>query len=135
VTADPETLASAGARATFEVDMTAFDAGDFLKNRKLRKDFDLERHAAARFELSRLADVVRRDATFTATAAGVLSWRGKRVELVLAGRGTLDGMHLEASATFELDIRTLGLSAPRFLMFKVEDEVEVKVAIRGEAAP
>src|SRR6185436_19770620 len=45
VDADPETLASAGATARFEVDMTAFDAGDFLRNRKLRKDFELERHA------------------------------------------------------------------------------------------
>jgi len=40
VTADAETLATAGATAAFDVDMTAFDAGDFLKNRKLRKDFD-----------------------------------------------------------------------------------------------
>ncbi len=31
----------------------------------------------------------------------------------------------------DLDIRDLGLSAPRFLMFKVEDEVTVSVVIRG----
>jgi hypothetical protein len=137
IAADPEALAAVGpggTSAAFEVDMTAFDAGDFLKNRKLRKDFELEAHPRARFVLTALNDVVRAGSTFTATALGTLEWRGKRVELTLAGRGTLDDMHVEATARFELDIRWLGLSAPRFLIFKVEDEVTVAVAIRGVAA-
>ncbi len=134
IVADPDTLATAGATARFEVDMTAFDAGDFLKNRKLRKDFDLEGHPTASFELERVTSVVRDGATFTASAEGTLRWRGREVGLVLAGRGTLDDMAVSASATFELDIRTLGLSAPRFLMFKVEDEVTIAVTIRGTVA-
>ena len=135
ITADPDTLATAGATAHFEVDMTAFDAGDFLKNRKLRKDFDLEHHPRASFELGALHGVVRAGASFTATAVGTLGWRGRQVELTLAGRGTLDEMGVEATATFDLDIRRLGLSAPRFLIFKVEDEVTVEVAIRGTVMP
>jgi hypothetical protein len=143
IIADPDTLATApvlaeggpaGTSARFEVDMTAFDAGDFLKNRKLRKDFALEAHPRASFALTGLEDVVRTGAAFTATALGALAWRGKRVDLRLAGRGTLDAMAVEARATFELDIRWLGLAAPRFLMFKVEDEVTVDVAIRGVPA-
>ena len=134
IDADPDTLATAGATARFTVDMTAFDAGDFLKNRKLRKDFDLANHPTATFELRAVKDVVRQGPSFTATAEGTLAWRGKQVALVLQGRGTLDAMAMSAHATFELDIRTLGLSAPRFLMFKVEDEVTVAVVIRGEAA-
>ena len=135
ITADPDTLATAGATAHFEVDMTAFDAGDFLKNRKLRKDFDLASHPTASFWLTRITSVVRDGASFTATAEGVLAWRGRKVELVLPGHGKLDDVSVSASATFELDIRTLGLSAPRFLMFKVEDEVTVAVTIRGSVAP
>ena len=132
VEVDPDTVATtAVARVAVGVDMTKFDAGDFLKNRKLRKDFALEAHPLASFALTGLTGVVRSGATFTATARGVLDWRGVQIELVLAGRGTLDDMRVEASATFELDIRRLGLSAPRFLMFKVEDEVTVDVAIRG----
>jgi hypothetical protein len=137
ITADPDTLADVGPSGTaarFEVDMTAFDAGDFLKNRKLRKDFDLEGHPRASFVLTALEGVVRSGATFSATARGTLSWRGKQIELVLAGRGTLDDMGVSATATFELDIRWLGLSAPRFLIFKVEDEVTVAVELRGVAA-
>jgi len=153
IVADPETLAAApvlalapvpapapddarpaGTSARFEVDMTAFDAGDFLKNRKLRKDFALEAHPRASFVLTALQGVVRTGTAFTATAVGTLEWRGKRVELTLSGRGTLDAMAASASATFELDIRWLGLAAPKFLIFKVEDEVTVEVAIRGVPA-
>lgn len=137
IVADPDTLAEvgpAGTSARFEVDMTAFDAGDFLKNRKLRKDFTLEAHPRASFVLTGLQDVVRTGTAFTATAVGTLEWRGKRVELRLSGRGTLDPMAVEAQATFELDIRWLGLAAPKFLIFKVEDEVTVDVAIRGVPA-
>ena len=133
VEADPDTLATAGAAAVFRVDMTSFDAGDWLRNRKLRKDFDLEGHPQATFELRTLRDVQRDGPTFTATAEGALRWRGKEVPLVIAGKGTLDGAGLEATATFELDIRKLGLSAPRFLMIKMEDEVEIEVAVRGPA--
>jgi hypothetical protein len=130
----PDDGGPAGTSARFEVDMTAFDAGDFLKNRKLRKDFALEAHPRASFALTALRGVVQTGAAFTATAVGTLDWRGKRVELTLSGRGTLDPMAVEASATFELDIRWLGLTAPKFLIFKVEDEVTVDVVIRGVPA-
>lgn len=129
VTADPENIEQA--RATFTVDMTSFDAGDWLKNRKLKKDFDMDAHPTAVFELRGVKDVVRDGTRFTATADGLLRWRGKEVVLSLAGRGTLDDARVEASATFELDIRKLGLSAPRFLMIKMEDEVTVDVTITG----
>ncbi len=131
VEADADTLPTAGAQATFTVDMTAFDAGDFLKNRKLRKDFAMDAHPKATFELRAVRDVVRDGPTFTATADGALRWRGKEVLVTLQGSGKLDGVGVEATGTFELDIRKLGLSAPRFLMIKMEDEVTVEVTVRG----
>ncbi|MCA9676680.1 MAG: YceI family protein [Kofleriaceae bacterium] len=131
VDADPDTLATAGAKATFTVDMTRFDAGDWLKNRKLKKDFDLEGNPRATFELTAVKDVVRDGAQFTASAEGVLRWRGKEVPLVIAGRGTLDDRGLAATGTFDLDIRKLGMAAPRFLMFKMEDQVRVEVTLQG----
>ena len=131
VDADANTLATAGATATFDVDMTQFDAGDFLKNRKLRKDFDMDAHPKATFELRAVRDVVRDGPTFKATADGVLRWRGKEVLVTVQGSGKLDAMSVEASGTFELDIRKLGLSAPRFLMIKMDDEVSIDVTVRG----
>ena len=132
VEADPDAIEAA--KATFRVDMTAFDAGDWLKNRKLRKDFELDANPTATFELQRVSEVVRDGAKFTAKASGLLRWRGKEVALELAGSGTLDRERLAATARFELDIRKLGLQPPRFFVFKMEDEVTVEVEVRGGAA-
>lgn len=131
VEADADTLATAGATAVFQVDMTAFDAGDWLKNRKLKSDFEMDKYPQATFELRAVRDVVRDGAAFTATAEGAIKWRGKECLVELAGKGKLDGVGVSASATFELDIRRLGLSAPRFLMIKMEDEVSIEVSIQG----
>lgn len=131
VEADAATLATAGARVRCAVDMTKFDAGDWLKNRKLRGDYALEKHPRAEFELTGLDGVTGDGERFRATARGVLRWRGKEVPLAIAGEGTVTADRLEATGTFTLDIRELGLSAPRFLMIKMEDEVEVRVSLRG----
>jgi polyisoprenoid-binding protein YceI len=128
---DADAAAIEQAKATFSVDMTKFDAGDFLKNRKLRKDFALESHPTATFTLTRVSDVVRDGDRFTAKAEGLLRWRGKEVPLVLSGQGTLDAQRVEARASFELDIKKLGLSAPKFFVFKMEDEVTIVVSVRG----
>ncbi len=132
VDADPDAIEKA--KASFAVDMTSFDAGDWLKNRKLRKDFDMDDHPRATFELRGVSEVVRDGAKFTAKAEGVLRWRGNELVLVLAGQGTLERDRLEASATFELDIRKLGLQPPKFFVFKMEDEVTVEVSVRGVPA-
>jgi len=129
IDADPDAIEQA--KATFSVDMTKFDAGDFLKNRKLRKDFAMDDHPTATFTLTRVSDVVRDGSKFTAKAEGTLAWRGKQVVLVLSGQGTLDDKSVEAKGTFELDIKKLGLTAPRFFVFKMEDEVTVEVTVRG----
>ncbi|MEO6774086.1 MAG: YceI family protein [Kofleriaceae bacterium] len=132
IEADPDAVEAA--KATFTVDMTAFDAGDWLKNRKLRKDFALDQHPTATFTLDRVSGVVRDGAKFAATAEGTLRWRGKTVPLKLDGRGSLDASHLSASASFELDIKLLGLTAPKFFIVKMEDVVTVEVTLVGVAA-
>lgn len=129
VDADPDAIDQA--KATFTVDMTSFDAGDWLKNRKLRKDFEMDAHPSATFVLDRVSDVQRDGNKFTAKAHGTLRWRGKEVVLELAGQGTLDRDRLDARASFQLDIKRLGLQAPKFFMFKMEDEVTVEVTVRG----
>ena len=129
VDADPDAIEQA--KAKFTVDMTKFDAGDFLKNRKLRKDFDMDGNPTATFILDRVSDVKRDGDKFTAKAEGRLEWRGKSVVLTLAGQGTLDRDRVEAKGSCELDIKKLGLQAPKFFMFKMEDEVTVEVTVRG----
>lgn len=134
IDARPDTLEEQGATADITVDMTEFDAGDWLKNRKLRKDFDLAAHPRASFHLSALDDIRRDGDRFQATARGTLRWRGKTVQLSVAGEGTLTGTALEAKGVFDFDIRELGLQAPRFLMLKMEDVVAVEVTLRATAS-
>ena len=95
VDADAETLATKGATAVFTIDMTSFDAGDWLKNRKLKSDFEMDKHPTATFELRAVRDVVRDGPTFTATAEGALKWRGKEVLVELKGQGKLDGVSVQ----------------------------------------
>jgi polyisoprenoid-binding protein YceI len=132
VDADPDAIEAA--KAAFRVDMTSFDAGDWIKNRKLRKDFALEAHPTATFSLEGVSLSKRDHRAFEATATGTLHWRGKDVALQLVGRGTLDPDRLAADATFELDIKRLGLQAPKLFMFKIEDVVTVAVTIAGVPA-
>ena len=129
--ADPDAIEAA--RGQFSVDMTAFDAGDWLKNRKLRKDFEMDTHPTATFSLDAVSLLKREGDAFEAKARGALRWRGKELAIELAGKGTLDAKQLVADATFELDITRLGLQAPRFFMFKVEDVVTVAVHLTGVA--
>jgi polyisoprenoid-binding protein YceI len=128
IEADPADLA--GATAALTVDMTRHDAGDFLRNRKLRKDLHVDRYPTARFRLVRLRDVTRREGdAFAATADGVIAWHDREVEVAAAGEGTVTADRIAATARFELDVRSLGVEPPRFLMFKVEDVVAVTVTL------
>lgn len=133
VEADPDTLETAGATARFTVDMSEFDAGDWLKNRKLRKDLELSKYATSEFELREVRDVVRDGDAFTAVAVGVIRYRGREVQMQIQGKGTMTADAIEATGSFDLDIRELGMQPPKILMFKVEPEVTVSVTLRARA--
>jgi hypothetical protein len=125
----------AGAAAEVLVDMTRHDAGDFLRNRKLRKDLEVERFPQARFRLARLREVSSRGAgLFAARADGSIAWHGRDVDISAAGEGTVTDGELRATARFELDVRAFGVSPPRFLMFKVEEIVSVEVSLSARRA-
>jgi polyisoprenoid-binding protein YceI len=128
IEADPAELAAATAELT--VDMTRHDAGDFLRNRKLRKDLHVDRYPTARFRLVRLRDVADRGGgSFAATADGVIAWHDREVEIAAAGEGAVTADRIAATARFELDVRAFGVEPPRFLMFKVEEVVAVTVTL------
>lgn len=126
---------AAGATATIEVDMRAFDAGDRLKNWKLKSDLDPDRHPTARFTLSGLTVGTQSGARVDgATARGQLAWRGKATDVTASGTGTLEAATLAAEARFELDVRTLGVEPPKILMIKVDPTVSVVVTLSARAS-
>lgn len=129
IEADPEKLGVEPTRASIVVDMRSFDAGDWLKNRKIKQDLDVAAHPNAEFVLEELTNVVEEDGAFRAVAIGVLSWRGREVRIEATGVGAVSQDLIEASASFELDVTTLGVKAPKILMFKVEDVVTIDVTL------
>ena len=68
VNADPAAMADT--RAEVAVDMKTADAGDWLKNRKLRKDMDFEKYPHASFRLTGISDIVEKGARVAATLSG-----------------------------------------------------------------
>lgn len=134
VQADPAALTGAATAARFTVAMAEFDAGDWLKNRKLKGDLQLDRWPEASFELRELRDVVEADGGFTATAVGLLRYRGRELEIAIAGRGRIDAQRIEATGRFDLDIRQIGMEPPKILMFKVDPEVTVDIELIARAS-
>jgi polyisoprenoid-binding protein YceI len=132
VDATPDTLEQEGAKASFTVEMGSFDAGDWLKNKKLKSEIDPKNYPTATFELGGLDKVVKRDdGAFEVKARGLLRYRGREVELEITGSGTMDDGSIDAKGTFDLDLRDLGMKPPRFLMFKMEPELTVEVFLRA----
>jgi polyisoprenoid-binding protein YceI len=128
--ADP----AAGAQCELTVDMRRHDAGDFLRNRKVKKDLEVDRYPEARFRLEALDEVARTgEGRFTARARGTIEWHGRKVAVEARGEAEL-GAGLRATGRFELDVRDLGVAPPRFFVFKVEDVVAVEVTIAATAA-
>ena len=131
---DPD--ARDGAQAEISVDMRSFDAGDRFKNWKIKSDLDPEGHHTATFRLTRFDQIAEPTAgNFEATAAGQLAWHGRSPDIKVKGKGKIDRRAIDAQASFELDVRTLGVAPPRFLMFKVEDVVLVQVTLFAVAVP
>ncbi|HUH03494.1 MAG TPA: YceI family protein [Kofleriaceae bacterium] len=135
VEADPAALETAGATARFEVHMASFDAGDWLKNRKLKKDLELDTHPTAQFELRELREVTRGESSrFEAVAVGVIRYRGRELPMEIRGSGTMDEHGIDATGSFDVDIRAFGMQPPKILMFKIEPEVTIEVTLRARAS-
>tara|TARA_R110002096_G_scaffold436100_1_gene667646 strand:- start:6517 stop:7020 length:504 start_codon:yes stop_codon:yes gene_type:complete len=120
-------------KADIAVDMTTADAGDWLKNRKMRKDMQFDKHPAATFTLGGVDDITEDGERMTATIHGTLQWRGKSVEVRAQGEGSLGQTELVATGSFDIDMTTLGITPPKVLMIKVEDVVTCRIELRATA--
>ncbi len=127
IDADLENLEEIGADVV--VDMKTADAGDWLKNRKLRKDMDFDSHPEATMKIDKLEDVKRDGNKVSATVHGTLKWRNRELAVVMAGTGKIGDTELKAQGSFEIDVTQLGITPPKVLMIKVEDVVSCKVSV------
>ena len=105
---DPDNVGT-GASAEIQVDMRAFDAGDRLKNWKLKGELKADQFPIAKFFLSGLSDVTKDGPATRAAAKGQLAWRQKEVAVAAIGSGKIDDNQITAKASFELDVRDVGM--------------------------
>jgi len=133
-TIDAESGGDSGAMAaSIDVDMSTADAGDWLKNRKMRKELQLDKHASAHFDLESVEDLSENGSAMQATLRGTLSWRGKSIAVTATGEGTLLPGSLVATAQFDIDMTQLGITPPKVLMLKIEDVVNCRIELRATA--
>jgi len=132
VDADPGDLKAA--QASFQVQMAEFDAGDWLKNRKMKSELAPDKFPSASFELREIRDLTPRDdGSFEAVAHGTLRYRGREVQAAISGKGTITDQGIEATGNFDIDLRDFGMKPPRVLMFKMEPVLSLDISLRMHA--
>jgi polyisoprenoid-binding protein YceI len=123
------------ARADLTLDLRVAEAGDRAKSWRLQTDLDAERFPIATFTLARITAVHEPTAgQLTGTVIGQLDWAGHRPLITVRGSAAFDRRSLEVRGSFELDLRELGITPPRFLMFRVDDFVRAQVTLFAVAA-
>ncbi len=117
----------AGARAEVTLDMRSFTAGDWFAKWKLAGEVDADSHPTARFLLMRLEDLRETSpGQLEATALGQLQWRGKSTEVRARGKARVNRLQIEATGSFVLDVRDLGVA--------LGETVRVEVSLSAAAA-
>jgi len=119
--------------ATVQVQMSTADTGDWLKNRKLRKDMQFEKNPVARFVLDSVERREQDGERLNATIRGTLSWRDHSIPIVASGHGLLGKTELSASGTFDIDVTKLGITPPKILMIRVQDVVNCRIELHATA--
>ncbi len=133
IVVDPSALAN-GAEVSIEVDMNDFDAGDRLRNRKLRSDLELDKNPRAWLDQVTIKEIVQAaDGEFEGAIAARLRYRGCESAVVVWGQGKIDAQSISLTCEMSLRMQELGIVAPRFLMFRVADEVRLNAAIQALA--
>jgi polyisoprenoid-binding protein YceI len=125
-----------GAEARVLVDMREFDAGDRMKNWKLRGDIEPDKYPEAVFTLAKLEDVRAGGgaARVEAAALGAIVWRGRTAQVKATGGASITPTRIVATCKFDLNVTHLGVKPPKVLMFKVDEVVTVEVTLEARAA-
>lgn len=120
-------------KSDVRVDMTTGDAGDWIKNRKLRKELNFNENPSASFALGSISDLEQDGDKVSATLAGKLSWRGETINVSVQTQGTLTESELSVSGKFDIDMTKLGIKPPKVLMIKIQDIVNCQIAIHARS--
>jgi polyisoprenoid-binding protein YceI len=123
---DPDNPAATS--ADLALDMRVFETGDRLTSWKLKSELEPDKYPTATFTFGSFTEIHEvTGGQWTAVALGQIEWRGKVADVKVKGKASVDRRSIDGRATFELNVRTLGVTPPKILMLKVEDVVLVTV--------
>lgn len=140
---DPADLEGSAA-AALTLPMASFRSGDVLRDFHTRRYLAPKHHPNARLVLDgvRVDRAASGEGPYEAgqrvelTVLATLHYRGAAVPVEAAAAGQIDGEGaFAAEASVTVDIRAFGLKPPRFLILKVDPEVEVTATLVGRVAP
>ncbi len=117
------------------VTMGSFNAGSFLKNQALKKQYPTLKNSVANFVLEKFETRHWNGTKGKGVVYGELVLHGYPVAVTAEVEATVRDTEILANATFALDLQSLGLRAPKLLMFQVDNVVAVTVELRGQVQP
>ena len=103
-------------------ELVAIRSGDSLLDAKSQSHVDSARYPTARFVLAKASGTPA-----ALRVEGTISWRGRDVRLSTTARAELGEHEARGQASFELDMRSFGLTAPKLLLLMVQDVVKIDV--------
>ena len=121
------------AKSEISVDMTTGDAGDWVKNRKLRKELNFDKNPKASFSLRSVEKLEQSEQAVSAQLQGELRWRGKTITVDCKTQGKVTQTGIEVTGTFDIDMTDLGITPPKVLMIKIDDVVNCTITIVASA--
>jgi polyisoprenoid-binding protein YceI len=120
---DPRSLAEG--RISFPMAQMSF--GDRIRDFALRRQLNIKRWPQAHFDVQRV-EVQERD-PWRIQVIGVLSYHDHTLEINLPASGSVSDTQMNATAQFTINLPDIGITPPRFLMFKMANTVTVEVRL------
>lgn len=120
------------ARGEVVVDATSLETGNRKRDRDMhRKVLDSSEHPEIAFAAARLEGEIPASGTAEVVLHGTLRIHGGEHPVALPAGVHVEGDRLAASTRFTVPYVEWGMEDPSFFLFRVEDEVEVELELRG----
>jgi polyisoprenoid-binding protein YceI len=115
------------ASGTVTVPLKSQSFGDRMRDFAMHRHIQVKKWPEAQLVIKRVV-VASRD-PWSVTVEGALHYQGRTTDLAIDATGSVSPQSLDATATFALDLPTIGIQPPSLLFLKVERSVDVIVRI------
>jgi len=126
VQGDPDSLESTAGGTVF-IPIGDFDFGNRLQTSAVLSKLDVDKYPMARFRVDGVR--VLSKSPWRVQILGKLDYRNRQTSFEVEATGRFDERTLDASASFPLNLPSIGVKPPSLLFFKVADDIEIDLKI------